>query len=163
MAIEQSSPGVPEPGRCPIGCQSMTEEPKKLCDACHERLAVHHMHTFFGEAEQKRDLCVECFERLAPSDALAGVRRLQEALRKGNCKYCGAPAVGGSSRKNLWCKQGRDDLAEFDKRPENVTPEDPGDDEARWEQLSQHLQERQLRRDAFIRERVRQRGKHGTG
>jgi hypothetical protein len=142
----------------------MAEEIQKLCDECHERAAVHHVHTFYGgDAEQKRDLCVQCFARSASPEQLASLQRLQKAIRNGKCKYCGAPVVGGSSRKNLWCRQCRQDLDEFNNLPENAMPEDPGEDEAKWEQVSQQLAERQRRQDAFMRQRVRERGQSGRG
>lgn len=159
----RNAPHVPQSNLGAL--EEMTHELTILCDHCHERPAVRHMHTFHGEGETeaKRHLCAECFERLAPPNVLAKVRRLQDAVRSGKCKYCGAPAVCGSSKKNLLCEQCRRDLKEFSSLPENAIPEDPGEDEAKWEQISKQLKEQGRRRDAFMRQRVEERSRRPPG
>jgi hypothetical protein len=143
----------------------MPGEAKQLCDACQERPAVYHVHTFFGgEAEQKRALCEQCFQRSAAEKDLASLRRLQQAIRNGKCRYCGAPAVGGSSRKNLWCRQCAEDLAEFANRPENKLSGDwESDDDSAMAEMSRRLAERRHRQEEYMRERISDRAKQKPG
>jgi hypothetical protein len=136
----------------------MPEEIHKLSDVCHQRRAVRHVRAFIGgEAEEPRDLCVECFERSASPKNLEALQRLQKAIRDGKCKYCGSAAVGGSSRKNLWCVQCHQDLIEFSKRPENQLPDFDDEDDAEVEQWLHLGAQRQQRKKEFMRQRVSQR------
>ncbi len=64
---------------------------------------------------------------------------------------------------HFWCAQCRKDLIEFNKRPENVIPEDFGEDDAKWEQQSKQDAERQRRQDEFMRQRVKARSKDERG
>src|SRR5687768_9726580 len=99
----------------------MADQEQKVCDVCHERPATHH--TCYGHSGETIDLCVICFEQSASPAGLESFRHLMEVIRKGKCKYCGAPAVGGcgglsipgvmEERANLWCEPCRLDLVEF--------------------------------------------------
>jgi hypothetical protein len=88
-------------------------------------------------------------------------------IRNGNCKWCGAPAVGGSTgfsipgvmeeQPDLWCGRCRLDLVEFGRRPENEIPDFQFDDDAAQERVSQQLAERNRRQTEFMHQRVRER------
>jgi hypothetical protein len=64
-----------------------------------------------------------CFEQTASPAELESYRHSMEVIRNGKCKWCGAPAVGGSTafsipgvmeeQSDLWCEPCRLDLAEF--------------------------------------------------
>ena len=138
----------------------MADEQKNLCDNCHERPVLHHLVTFCGETEQKRDLCPQCFEGLASPDQLEAVRQLKKAIRSGKCKYCGAPAVAGSSG-NLWCQQCHQDLVEFNNRSENELPVPDFDDDKQLGQWQRLVTEREERQKEFMHRRVDERKGRG--
>ena len=87
------------------------------------------------------------------------------------CEYCGGEPVGGwlasmscgmatvkAEKEHFFCEPCMRDLAEFDKRPENVIPYDfDVADETRLEQISQQLAERERRKQEFMRQKVRER------
>ena len=93
------------------------------------------------------------------------MERVNEAIRVGHCKYCGAPAETGSGglssdvceHFDLLCMTCSEDFAEFARRPENATPNVvPGDKEALRKAAAQ-LADLVRQRDEFIRRRVLQR------
>ena len=96
-----------------------------------------------------------CFEQTAAPDELESYRQSAEMLRNTKCKYCGAPAVGGSmscgilgvtdEQSEFWCEPCRHDLVEFARRPENEIPDFPFEDKAAQERVSQQLSERDCR------------------
>ena len=144
----------------------MSDEDHKVCDVCHKRLATHHI--CYGHTGETRDLCMECFEQTAAPAELESYRESTRRLRDAKCKYCGAPAIGGSTscgipgvmdeQSEFWCKVCQLDLAEFARLPENAIPDDfDVEDEARLEQISQQLAERTRRQEEFMRQKVRAR------
>ncbi len=144
----------------------MEQQEKFVCEGCHEREAVHHdIMCYGGDVTEERHLCLECFKALVSPEQFAAHRRASEIVASGGCKYCGAPAVGGSmsfglpgvmeEKTELWCEPCRLDLVEFDSRPENAMPDFDVEDEARLNEVSQQLAERSRRQEEFIRERVR--------
>ena len=145
----------------------MAEQEEKVCDACHERPATHH--TFYGHTGQTRALCMTCFEQIAPPAELESCRHSAEVIRNGKCKWCGAPAVGGTTgfsipgvmeeEPDLWCEPCSRDLVEFGSRPENAIPDVDVEDEARLDKVSQQLAERDRRQTEFMRQRVRGRSR----
>src|SRR3954452_24640657 len=86
----------------------------------------------------------------------------------GTCDYCGAPAIAVSTafaipgvmdeETHRWCKQCHSDLAEFAARPENVLPDVDVADETALDSAHENMLAIQKRREAFIRQRVRERG-----
>jgi hypothetical protein len=60
------------------------------------------------------------------------------------------------------CKQCRQDLNEFNRRPENALPE-YGEDEEVSDDEAKLLAEHQRRQDEFIRQRVKERSKDERG
>jgi hypothetical protein len=87
------------------------------------------------------------------------------------CEYCGGEPVGSwmasmssgmsimkAEKEHFFCEPCMRELAEFDRRPENVMPDDfDTADEARLEQISQQLAERERRKQEFMRQKVRER------
>jgi hypothetical protein len=119
-----------------------------------------------GETTQTRDLCMTCWEQLASPDELASHRRFQDVVATGKCKYCGAPAEGGSfcgglitmeKQVDLWCEPCRADFAEFMSCRENVMPDDFPDDEAAMKQHHQRVTATIAAADAYVRQRVAER------
>ena len=115
-----------------------------------------------------------CFEQSASPAELVSYRHFQQVIRTGKCQYCGAPAVSGSrscgipgvmeEETQLWCEQCRQDLAEFSRRAENATIEDfDVEHEARLEQMSRQLAERQRSREEFMRHRLKARDHDRAG
>jgi hypothetical protein len=110
-----------------------------------------------------------CFEQTASPGELEFHRQSAEELRHAKCKYCGAPAVGGSSglsipgvleqQSDFWCEPCRLDLVEFASRPENAIPDMDIEDEARLDEVSGQLAERDHRQAEFMRQRVRERSR----
>jgi hypothetical protein len=108
-----------------------------------------------------------CFEQTASSAELNSYRQSEEMLRNAKCKYCGAPAIGGSmscgipgvmgEQNEFWCEPCRLDLVEFGNRRENEIPDFPFDDEAAQERVTQQLAERTRRQEEFMRQRVKER------
>ena len=147
--------------------RNMSDEEQKVCDVCHERPATHH--TCYGHTGETRDLCMTCFEQSASPAELESYRQSMEVIRTGKCKYCGAPAVGGSTgfsipgvmeeQSDLWCEPCRLDLVEFASRPENEIPDFPFEDEAAQERASQLLAERESRQQEFMRQRISERSR----
>lgn len=144
----------------------MAAQEQRICDGCHEQAAVHT--TYYGHTGAARDLCLVCFEQLASPEELASAEHSKESIRTGKCQYCGAPAVGSTTFygapgvlddvTNLWCEACRQDLVEFDNRPENKLPEDYDiEDEAEIERRSRQLGERKRREEEFMRQRVKER------
>lgn len=114
-----------------------------------------------------------CFEQTASPTELGSYRQSEQMLRNAKCKYCGAPAVGGSmscgipgvmdEQNEFWCEPCRLDLVEFASRPENAIPDFDVADEARLDEESQRLAERTRRQEEFMRQRVRERGHNDAG
>jgi hypothetical protein len=110
---------------------------------------------------------MSCFERSGSSAELESYRHSLEVIRKGKCKYCGAPAVSGCTglsipgvmeeRADLWCEPCRLDLVEFARQPENKIPDFPFDDEVAQGQVSQQMADRERRQQDFMRQRIRER------
>ena len=108
-----------------------------------------------------------CFEGTAPPEVLEASRHVHDVVRRGKCKYCGAPAVAASGglsipgvkeeHLELWCEQCGRDLVEFNSRPENAIPDFPFDDEAEQERVAQQLAERERRQQEYMRQKVRER------
>lgn len=134
---------------------------------CHERPATYHI--ICSETGEMRALCTTCSEQEASVEDVAALRHSEQVLRDGKCDYCGAPAVVASvcgeipgvmaGEKQFLCKQCRQDLNEFNRRPENALAEFDFEDEdvAKLEQESQQLAERQRCQDEFLRQRVKER------
>src|SRR5437773_7995944 len=125
----------------------MTDQEQNVCDVCCERPAAHH--NCYGHTGQSRHLCMSCFEQSGSPTELELYRHFEQAIRNGQCKYCGAPALGGSmdhlSVRDLWCGLCGRDLVEFANRPENAIPDWPFDDEAAQERVPKQLAERERR------------------
>jgi hypothetical protein len=142
----------------------MTDEEQKVCDVCRERLATHH--TCFGDTGEMRSLCMICFEESAFPAEMETYRYSMEVVRNGKCRWCGAPAVGGSicsgiervmaEETDLWCEHCR---AEFGSRPENEIPEFPFDDEAAQAQVGQQLADYERRKVEFMNQRLKERSR----
>jgi hypothetical protein len=125
----------------------MSDEEQKICDVCHERPATHY--TCYGGTGRDRHLCIPCFEQTASPAELESYRHSMDVVRNGKCKWCGAPAIGGSTgfsipgvmeeQSDLWCEPCRLDLVEFGSRPENEIPDFPFDDEAAQALVPQQL------------------------
>jgi protein-arginine kinase activator protein McsA len=149
--------------RIKSGMQGMATEEERLCDACHSREAIHFI--CYGDTGETRNLCMTCFERLSSREELALHRQFIDRVRTGRCSYCGEPAVGGSGGQAellLWCEACRLDLVEFASRPENDLSEPwPFDDEAAQERLTRELDERDLREQEFMRQRISERRSQG--
>src|SRR5262245_38978313 len=132
----------------------MTDQEQKVCDVCHERPATHH--TCYGHTGETRDLCMTCFEQSASPAELECFRHSMDVIRTGKCRWCGAPAVGGSTgfsilgvmeeQSDLWCEPCRLDLVEFGSRPENEIPDFPFDDEAAQALVPQQLADYERRK-----------------
>jgi hypothetical protein len=143
----------------------MEPQEQSLCEGCHEREAVHHSTTFIGNRVEERHLCIQCFEALASSGQLAEHRRISEIVARGKCKYCGQPAAGGSGcfsdpgeeEWDLWCEPCRQDLVEFDRRPENAIPEFDTSDPEQLKEAAQRGLQRDHRQAEFMHQRVRAR------
>jgi hypothetical protein len=112
---------------------------------------------------------MRCFEQTASPAELEACHRSAERFLNAKCKYCGAPAVGGSTalsipgvmaaESDFWCESCRLDLVEFANRPENAIPDFDVEDEARLDEISQQLAERNRRQAEFMRERVKKRSR----
>jgi hypothetical protein len=143
---------------------------KKLCDICHDRPAIHH--TIYGVTGTMRALCEICFGDSASAEELALQQNLDERLRGGRCDYCGVPAAEASicceipgvmeEEAHFLCRKCRQDLNEFNRRPENALPEYSEDEEVSDEEL-RSLAEHKRRQDEFMRQRIEERGKNATG
>jgi hypothetical protein len=140
----------------------MADQDQKLCDNCHERLATNHI--CHGHGGEGWSLCQVCL--LQDSEVGGLMQRFNEAVRVGQCKYCGAPAETGfgggfslvvGDHFNLVCMACYGDLAEFARRPENaILHFEPGDEVALRKAATQ-LADREKRQDEFIRQRVLER------
>jgi hypothetical protein len=148
----------------------MAAQDRKLCERCNERHATHHI--CYGHTGESKHLCEQCYKESAFPEELASSDRIRDIVRNGKCRFCGAPAAGGSvscsipgvmdEQTNLWCESCRRDLVEFGRRPENVIPTAfPFDDEAAQERLSQQMAERERRQEEFMRKRVSARRSKG--
>jgi protein-arginine kinase activator protein McsA len=150
----------------------MGAKDKILCERCHERPATCHICN--GNTGKSQDLCETCFQESASPEIATQLTQFQDAIRNGKCQYCGEPAASGSGGftpgltddLQLWCKQCGKDLAEFHKIQENALPKDfeyPFDDESAQEQLWQQHLEREQRQKEFMKQRVAERKKNGSG
>jgi hypothetical protein len=145
----------------------MSDEEQKVCDVCRERPATHY--TCYAGTARDRHLCMTCFEQTASPAELEVHRQSTEALRHAKCKYCGAPAVGGSTglsipgvigdQSDFWCEPCRLDLVEFGSRAENEIPDYPFDDEAAQALVPQQLADYERRKAEFMRQRVKERSR----
>jgi hypothetical protein len=110
-----------------------------------------------------------CFQRSASPAELESFRHSMEVIRNGKCKWCGAPAVGGSTgssisgameeQSNLWCEPCGLDLVEFGSRPENEIPDFPFDDKSAQTLAPQQLADYERRKAEFMRQRVKERSR----
>ena len=140
----------------------MSDQDQKLCDSCHERPGTNQI-CYGGHADEGRSLCDICLKQDLEVGGL--MKRFNEAVRVGYCKYCGAPAetaFGGSSsfqgdHFNLVCMTCFYDLSDFVRRPENAILFTPGDEVAP-PKMATHLADFQRRQDEFIKQRVLERG-----
>ena len=147
--------------------RDVTEQEQKICDVCHERPATHH--TCYGHTGETRCLCMTCFEQSASPAELESFRHSMEVIRNGKCKWCGAPAVGGSTgfsisgvmeeQSDFWCEPCRLDLGEFGRRPENEIPDFPFDDKAAQALVPQQLADYEHRKAEFMHQRVKERAR----
>jgi hypothetical protein len=155
----------------PFASLEMTDEQKKVCDICRERPATHT--TYYAHTGETKALCMPCFEQNASPGELDLFRHNDKTIREGKCKYCGAPAEGGTmtfsilpaqeEETNLWCERCRLDLVEFASRPENEIPDFPVHDRAALRRVSQQLAERDRRKAEFMRQRISERGHNDAG
>lgn len=147
----------------------MTAQDQKLCQRCQERPATCHICN--GNTGESKHLCEKCYKESASPEELAYSNHFGDIVRNGKCRYCGAPAAGGSAvggilgvmdeKTNLWCEPCRRDLVEFLNLPENAIPELPFDDEAAQERASKQLAEREQRQGEFMRRKVSERRSRG--
>ena len=149
----------------------MTAQDQKLCQRCHERPATHHICN--ANTGKSKHLCEPCYQETASPEELARSNHVREVVRNGKCRYCGAPAAGGSvgssipgvmdERPNLWCEPCRRDLVEFLKMPENAIAvvKWPFHDEAAQERISKQTAERERRQEEFMRRKVSERRSNG--
>lgn len=146
----------------------LTPQDPQLCDKCHERPATCHVCN--GHTSETKSFCETCFTQ-AP-DATGFQQRLDELIRSGACKYCGAPAKTGSfsfssvfgEESELWCSACGENLAEFTRRPENsLAGEFPFDDEAAQQRLVVQMADLERRKEEFLRERVLEKRQKSDG
>jgi hypothetical protein len=148
--------------------RDMADQEQNVCSVCRERPATYH--ACYGHTGETRDLCVTCFEQTASPAELESYRQCEQMLRNAKCKYCGAPAVGGSMSYGIpgvldeqnafwWCEPCRLDLVDFASRPENAIPDFDVADETRLEAESHRLAERTRRQEEFMRQRVSERSR----
>ena len=149
----------------------MPLQDQKLCESCQQRPTTYHICC--GNTGETKNLCEQCFLESSSPDLLTSSSFIKDAIRKGKCRYCGEPSVGGcggsvpffgenlelSFKQNLdlWCEACRQDLVVFASGPENVIPEFPFDDEAAQERLSQQMAERERRQEEYMMQRVLER------
>ena len=102
-----------------------------------------------------------------------GGKSLFKSIGEDKCVYCGAPPVAGwascvwgadgskADKFHLWCERCQEDLGEFESRPENKLPELPDvfdlHDPKVTEPLERLMNEIEMRKDAFMRQRVAER------
>jgi protein-arginine kinase activator protein McsA len=134
----------------------MPESPKILCESCHEREATYHMTKCSPQGMGKSDLCPACFESLSSPEERESVRRFEDSVAHGKCKYCGASPVCGSSAE-LWCEECRKDLAEFMSRPESGFPSELPTNKAGRDKLVQTILRTQAEADKYVRDKVAKR------
>lgn len=117
-------------------------------------------------------MCETCYKESASPEELASDQHIRDVIRKGKCRFCGQPAVGGSGgfmpvlgeQFFIWCEQCRQDLVEFAQRPENALPKDfPFDDAAAQERVSQQLADRERRQEEFMKQKVLERRSKSDG
>jgi hypothetical protein len=140
----------------------MSDQDQKLCDCCQERPGTNHI-CYGGQSGEGRSLCDICLNK---DVAIGGfMQRFNEAVRVGNCKYCGAPAetaFGASSsflgdNFNLVCNTCFNDLTEFVRRPENGIFDFDHEDEVALKKVATQFADLQKRQDEFIKQRVSER------
>ena len=149
----------------------MLEKFHEVCDVCHQRPATHH--TICGNTGEWKNLCTTCFENSGSVVEKSSYRSVEERLRNGKCDYCGAPAIEASicseipgvleEEAHFLCKQCRQDLNEFNRRPENAMPGQFNEDDEMSDEEFEQLKEWGRRKDGFLRERVKLRAKNGPG
>lgn len=140
----------------------MADQDQKLCDICHERPGTNHI--CYGHGGEGRSVCEICLKQ---DPEIGGfMERFAEAVRTGQCKYCGAPAelsYGASTsfvagdHFNLVCKVCFEDLTEFARRPENAMPDFEPEDKVAFQKVVAQFKDRQKREDEFIKQRVLER------
>jgi hypothetical protein len=156
----------------PQRTEFMPSQDQKLCERCHE-----HPVTFFicdGNTGESKSLCEQCYRKSASPEELASSDSFRDIVRNGKCKHCGAPAETGlgnfdsveGGHFDLSCKTCDKDLADFNRRPENVVPpvRDYGamfrDEEFMRQRLKQFADIKQ-RQEEFIRQRILERRAKG--
>ena len=141
----------------------MPRESKKNCEACHHRPATRY--DIYGDTGQVKALCATCFNRLKSREEQTALRRAGQSLSVAQCDYCGAPAVhsstyyseigdGKNQKTTSWCEQCGKDLMEFESRPENAIPDIDVADAASLIEESRRLEDRRVRKEEFMRQRV---------
>jgi hypothetical protein len=154
----------------------MPEPDQPLCERCHQRPATVFICN--GNTGETEDLCRVCHEQ--DPEAAASRKRMEELIRNGTCKYCGAPAKSGSftfdssfgekgdlceasEKAELLCEACSNDLAEFEdlhELPERE--ENPFHDKAAMERRYQQLLEHARQREQFMKERIAKRKSKGS-
>jgi protein-arginine kinase activator protein McsA len=131
-----------------------------LCEKCHEQEATVHITKIFGDTgdTKKQDFCEAC---AADSEGVTGLKD------GGTCDYCSLPAVCVSTafaipgvmdeETDRWCELCSSDFAEFDAKQENQLPDIDVGDAVALESSRELRLAIQKRREAFIRQRVRER------
>jgi hypothetical protein len=162
---DSDAPGRPHRSLLALACirarlSHMSDEEQIICDVCRQRPSG---------TGRDRHLCLPCFEQTASPAELDFFRQSTDALRQAKCKYCGAPAIGGSTglsipgvmeqQSDFWCEPCRLDLVEFGSRPENEIPDFPFDNEAAQALVPQQLADYEHRKAEFMRQRVKERSR----
>src|SRR5688572_8110892 len=140
----------------------MSEGVPRLCEKCGERPAVCFI--CFGATGESLHVCEKCDE----TNGLQVYQvRLNDAIAKGSCRYCGGTAVMGSLNSSpffddeaeLWCAACFDDLMEFSKEQKDKWTEEEWDFENNEEmkRFSEKADELRRAREAFMKERVARR------
>jgi hypothetical protein len=147
---------------------SLTPQNKQLCDKCHERPATCHI--CYGHPGETENFCETCSTQTTGRTGFQ--QRLDELIRSGDCKFCGAPAKTGSfsfssvfgEESELWCSACREDLVEFTRRPENSLAGDfPFADEAAQRGLVEQMADLEHRKEKFMRGKISERRRKSDG
>src|SRR5579859_6348029 len=109
----------------------MTAQDQMFCQRCHERPAT--VYICDGNSGESEHLCEQCYREWATPEELVSSDQFRDVVRNGKCRYCGAPAEGGSGSFSsaagqdfeLLCRACDQDLEDFARRPENTIPDVP--------------------------------------
>jgi hypothetical protein len=141
-----------------------------LCEVCHERAATCHVCE--PHLESSRDLCQVCFDAALNPAMAAEYRDFLEKLKKGKCRFCGGPAVGGSGgampfadeQYEFFCEECRRDMVEYEslENKEPSTRMSAADlTEAGVRKRFARLTEREAKLIRYINDKISQRSKKG--